>query len=189
MPAADSGATAGTGDVPSEPGWARRCGSPPASRKTFSWGGIMFKPRLLTTMATLAFVTGMLGGGPAMAQAPLGFTIAPTQGLPGDTVTGQVNAADVTASCVTDLTALQARFDDLINNVMAFFAPDPLWLRFFPPDVTDIITTIQTHDQLAYTVTLLVALGISANINGAAETALPQTFVMTFADLATQKPI
>jgi hypothetical protein len=32
-------------------------------------------------------------------------------------------------------------------------------------------------------------LAIGANINGAAETALPQTFVMTFADLATQQPL
>jgi len=149
----------------------------------------MFKRRLLTTIATVALVTGMLGAGPAMAQAPLGFTIAPTQGLPGDTVTGQVNVADVTASCVTDITPFQARFNDLVNNVLSFSAPDPLWMRFFPPDVTDILTTVQTHDQLAYTLTLLVAAGIAGNVNGAAETALPQTFVMTFADLATQQPV
>jgi hypothetical protein len=53
----------------------------------------MFKRRLLRTIATVALVTGVLGAGPARAQAPLGFTIDPTQGLPGDTVTAQVNVA------------------------------------------------------------------------------------------------
>jgi len=149
----------------------------------------MFKGRLLRTIATVALVTGVLGAGPTRAQAPLGFTIDPTQGLPGDTVTGQVNVADVAASCVTDLTEFQARFSDLTNNVLAFSAPDPLWLRFFPADVMDILTTVETHDQLAYTLTLLVVAGIAGNVNGAAETALPQTFVMTFADLATQDPV
>ena len=149
----------------------------------------MFRPRLLKTIATVALVTGVLGVGPAMAQAPLGFTITPTQGLPGDTVTGQVNVAHVTASCVTDLTQFEARFGDLTNNVLAFSAPDPLWQRFFPADVMDILTTVQTHDQLAYTLTLLVVAGIAGNVGGAAETALPQTFVMTFADLVTQDPV
>jgi len=79
----------------------------------------MFKRRLLRTIATVALVTGVLGAGPARAQAPLGFTIDPTQGLPGDTVTGQVNVADVAASCVTDLTEFQARVSDLTNNVLA----------------------------------------------------------------------
>src|SRR6185295_7185493 len=43
--------------------------------------------------------------------------------------------------------------------------------------------------QAAYSLTGFVVLGISANINGAADTALPQTFVMTFADPATQQPV
>jgi hypothetical protein len=149
----------------------------------------MFRRRLLSTIAMIVLVTGVLGGGPARAQAPLGFTIAPTQGLPGDTVTGQVNVADVAASCVTDLAEFQARFNDVALNVLAFSAPDPLWLRFFPADVMDILTTIETHDQLAYTLTLLVTIGIGTNQGGAAEAALPQTFVMTFADLATQDPV
>jgi hypothetical protein len=104
-------------------------------------------------------------------------------------VNGQVDVADVAASCVTDLAEFQARFNDLAFNVLAFSAPDPLYLRFFPADVMDIITTIETHDQLAYTLTLLVTLGIAINQGGAAETALPLTFVMTFADIATQQPV
>jgi hypothetical protein len=149
----------------------------------------MIGRRLIRTMATAALVTGVLAGGEVRAQAPLGFTIDPTQGVAGTIVTGQVDPADVAESCVTDLAEFQARFDDLTFNVLAFSAPDPLWLRFFPADVTDILTTVETHDQLAYTLTLLVAVGVASNTGGAAEAALPQTFVMTFADLATQEPV
>jgi hypothetical protein len=142
----------------------------------------MFRPRLIRTVATAAFLTAMLTAAELRAQGTLGFTIDPTQGPPGTVVNGQVNVADVTASCVTDLAAFQARFEDVSLNVLAFSAPDPLYLRFFPPDVMDIITTIQTHDQLAYTLTLLATIGIGTNQGGAAETAFPQTFVITFPD-------
>ena len=101
----------------------------------------MFRQRLIRTMATAAFVTAMLTDGELRAQG-LGFTIDPTQGPPGTVVNGQVDVADVAASCVTDLTEFQARFEDLSLNVLAFSAPDPLYLRFFPADVMDIITTI-----------------------------------------------
>src|SRR5262245_9538711 len=151
-------------------------------------GAVMFQRRLISTIAAV-FVTAVLAAGPAGAQAPLGFTIDPTQGFPGSVVTGQVDPADIAESCVTNLAEFQARFNDLALNVLAFSAPDPLYVEFFPPDVMDIITTIQTHDQLAYTLTLLVTLGIGINQGGAAEAALPQTFVMAFADLATQQPI
>jgi hypothetical protein len=147
--------------------------------------------RKLTGTVAAVFVTGVLAAGSARAQAPLGFTIDPTQGFPGSVVSGQVNPADVAASCVTDLAAFQARFSDVALNVLAYNAPTPelLWQRFFPPDTGDIISTISTHDQLAYTLTLLVTIGIGSNQGGAAENAFPQTFVMAFADLVTQNPI
>jgi hypothetical protein len=53
----------------------------------------------------------------------------------------------------------------------------------------DILTTVETHDQLAYTLTLLVTFGIAINQGGAADLAFPQTFAMTFADIATQQPV
>jgi hypothetical protein len=149
----------------------------------------MFGGRFISTVATVAAVTGLLSAGEIRAQGTLGFTIDPTQGVPGTVVTGQVDVADITASCVTDLTEFQARFNEVALNILAFSAPDPLYLRFFPPDVQDIITTIQTHDQLAYTLTLLVTLGIAINQNGATDIAFPQTFVMTFVDPSTLDPI
>ncbi|HEV7733588.1 MAG TPA: hypothetical protein VGR62_15585, partial [Candidatus Binatia bacterium] len=45
------------------------------------------------------------------------------------------------------------------------------------------------YDQLAYAYLALTAFGINFDFGGAAQTALEQTFVMTFADLATQQPI
>jgi hypothetical protein len=147
----------------------------------------MFRRRLLSTIAMIVLVTGVLGGGPARAQAPLGFTIAPTQGLPGDTVTGQVNVADVTASCVTDLAAFQARFTDLLNGPFVGGNTEGELPQTWFPDPNNIV--YENTNQLAYVLTLLVVFGISNDIGGAAGTALPQTFVMTFPDIATQQPV
>jgi hypothetical protein len=146
----------------------------------------MFRRRLLSTIAMIVLVTGVLGAGPARAQAPLGFTIAPTQGLPGDTVTGQVNVADVAASCVTDLAEFQARFQAVLDGPYAGGSNSgELFSRFFPGGEF----VFENCDQAAYSLTGITVLGIGANIMGAAETALPQTFVMTFAEIATQQPV
>src|SRR5262249_45880403 len=115
----------------------------------------------------------------------LGFTIDPTSGLPGETVNGQVNPTDIAANCVTELEPFQAEFQAVIDGPYAGGGTDgELFHRFFPDDEF----VFETTDQAAYSLTGLTALGISFNINGAAETALPQTFVMTFADFA-QNPL
>ncbi len=115
----------------------------------------------------------------------LGFTIDPTSGLPGDTVNGQVNTADVAQYCVTELEPFQAEFEALIEGPYAGGGTGgDLFPRFFPGGEF----VFENTDQTAYSMTGLVALGIGANLGGAAETALPQTFVMTFADFA-QNPL
>lgn len=125
--------------------------------------------------------------GLAHAQAPLGFTIDPTQGRTGDTVNGQVNVADIAANCVTELAPFQARFDELFNGpFLSGNTVGELPQAFFPDPNVQIY---ENTDQMAYVLTLLAVLGISQNIGGAAEGALPQTFVMTFADPATQQPL
>src|SRR5262245_31402890 len=134
-----------------------------------------------------AFVVSVTLATPATAQLPLGFSIDPVQGLPGGTVNGQVNPADVAANCVTALEPFQARFQSLLDGpFVGGNTEGDLPQRFFPDPMTIVY---ENHDQLSYVLTLLVVLGISANISGAAEAALPQTFVMTFADLATQDPV
>ncbi len=116
----------------------------------------------------------------------LGFTIDPTEGLPGDTVDGQVNVDDINAHCVTDLAEFQASFEALFTGPYASGGPEgALFDHFFPGGEF----VFDTNAQSAYSLTGFVVLGIGANINGAAETALPQTFVMTFADLVTQDPL
>jgi hypothetical protein len=116
----------------------------------------------------------------------LGFTIDPTSGLAGSTVNGQVNPADVAAQCVTDLTEFEARFQALLAGPYAGgSASGDLFHRFFPDD--DFV--FENTDQTAYSLTGITALGIGGDFGGAAETALPQTFVMTFADPITQQPL
>jgi hypothetical protein len=122
---------------------------------------------------------------PAGAQDPLGFGIDQTAGITGEVVTGHVDVTDVAAHCTTDLGAFQARFAELTQLLDDIFPPS-FAERFFP----DLPNTVYTDaDQLAYVLVLLASFGIAQNINGAAEDALPQTFVMTFADIATQQPV
>jgi hypothetical protein len=140
---------------------------------------------LINTIAGAAFVT-VIAAGAARAQAPLGFTIDPTEGRLGDTVSGQVNPADIAAGCVTDIAQFQARFLELFTGPYASGAPEgPFFEHFFPGGEF----VFENTNQTAYSLTGIVVLGISQNIQGAADTAFPQTFVMAFADVATQQPI
>jgi hypothetical protein len=132
-----------------------------------------------------------LAAAPAGAQVPevppLGFQIDRAEGAPGEIVNGQVDVANVAEHCVTELEEFQARFNDLTLDVLAFNASDPLWVRFFPEGTTNLLD-VETHDQLAYALTLFVTLGLASD-QDVAEDALPQTFVLTFADIATQEPV
>ncbi len=135
--------------------------------------------------AIVTLVTGVSVGAALAQVPPLGFTIDPTTGIRGTTVNGQVNPADVAANCVTDLTAFEAEFEAVFTGPYAGGGTGgDLFPRFFPGG--DFV--FENTDQTAYSLTGFVVLGISADINGAAETALPQTFVMTFADFA-QNPL
>ena len=140
----------------------------------------------LRYVVTAAFVVSVAIGSPARAQEPLGFTIDPTAGLPGTVVSGQVDPADVAEQCVTTLEALQAEFAAVLEGPFGGGGTDnELFMRFFPGNEF----IFENCDQAAYSITGITALGIGANINGAAEIALPQTFVMTFVDLLTQDPL
>jgi hypothetical protein len=133
-----------------------------------------------------AFVVSLTMASTATAVETLGFAIDPTQGLPGITVSGQVNPADIAAHCVTDLAAFEARFQALLDGPYAGGAPEgELFSRFFPTGEF----VFDTCDQAAYSLTGITVLAIGSNIMGAADIALPQTFVMTFADIATQQPV
>ncbi|HEX6235870.1 MAG TPA: hypothetical protein VFZ68_01680 [Acidimicrobiales bacterium] len=130
---------------------------------------------------------------PAAAQeepAALGFAVDKTQAQPGALVLGKADAADVAEHCVTDLEAFQTRFQELLAGPFAGLGSEgELFERFFPDFEEGEEVVFDTHDKVAYGLVALVALGLGANLNGAAEDALPQTFVMTFADIATQAPV
>jgi hypothetical protein len=139
-----------------------------------------------TVIGLIAFMVAICVARTATAQG-LGFTIDPTQGVPGTVVNGQVDVDDIAASCTTDLAAFQARFAELLSGPFAGGSvTGELFQRFFPGQ-TDFI--FENCDQLAYSITGITGFAIAENFNGAAETAFPQTFVMTFADLATQDPL
>jgi hypothetical protein len=116
----------------------------------------------------------------------LGFTIDPTQGFPGDTVNGQVDTDDIDQYCVTDQQEFQDSFQALLEGPFAGGAEEgELFDTFFPGGTF----VFENTNQLAYSMTGISVLGIAANFGGAADTAFPQTFVMTFADLLTQQPL
>ena len=151
--------------------------------------------RLLGPIATVAFVTGVLGAGPARAQAPLGFTIDTVQGYPGDTVNGHVNPTDIAANCNTTIDALEAVFAPIVDTMANDFSFIDM---YFPECIVDpncsvFKSTYDNYEQEAYIAITFTALGIAANFDlgtgPAAEVALPQTFILTFAQIATQQPV
>lgn len=154
----------------------------------------MFGWRLIRTIATAAFVTGVIAAGEVRAQATLGFTIDPTQGVPGTIVNGQVNVADIAANCNTTIEELEAVFAPIVDTMANDFNFIDL---YFPECITDpscsVFKTSYTYEQEAYIAIVFTSLGIANNLDvgtgPAAEVALPQTFVLTFADIATQQPV
>jgi hypothetical protein len=141
----------------------------------------------VAAFAAAAMIVGVAA--PAVAQETLGFEVDKTEGFPGEIVNGQVNVADVAAHCVTDVEDFMARFEELFADPDRFnFGGDSgeLFDRFFPTGDFD----YETHEQLAYPLVGLTVLGLAGFVGPeAAEEALPQTFVMTFADVATQEPV
>jgi hypothetical protein len=134
--------------------------------------------RLGRITASVALVTG-LSVGAALAQAPLGLSINPTQGIRGDVVNAQVNTDDIAANCATTAGEVQAAFQDSYNFLV--FDALPIYYPQFP-DPAD------NYEQLAFLYITVIDAAITFNIFGAAETALENSHVLTFADLVTQEP-
>jgi hypothetical protein len=144
-------------------------------------------------LALAAVAVGALTMGvaaPARGQQPLGFTIAPTEGQPGDLVSGQVDTADVAEHCVTDVAGVQARFREFglvaVGEFRERYPEGP-----YPPgefEEGEPLPTVRLTQFLAWTAFGLLGGGVSSSPENA-ELVLPQLFVMTFADLATQSPV
>jgi hypothetical protein len=134
--------------------------------------------RSVTAAATL--VTAVCLAGPASAQAPLGLSIAPTEGFPGDVVHAMVNTDDIAANCSTE-EELAVRFRaiyDKINDELLF---DEAYCG--TPAVVD------NYDCLAAVYYGLLGFGISGDFPpGSLATAFANAHALTFADIATQEP-
>src|SRR5262249_7627918 len=107
--------------------------------------------RLGRISTAVALVTG-LSIGAAQGQERLGFTINPTSGLKGTTVNGQVNPVDVAAHCVTDQSAFQARFTDLLNGPFVAGSFEGELPQTWFPDPSNIV--YENTNQMAYALTL-----------------------------------
>src|SRR5262245_20103701 len=128
--------------------------------------GIMFGWRVIRTMATAAFVAAVLTAGEVRAQATLGFTIDPTQGVPGTVVSVQVDAADVAANCNTTIEQLEAAFAPIVDTM----ANDSSFINtYFPECSTDpscsAFKTTYTYEQEAYVALVFTSLGIANNLD------------------------
>lgn len=105
-----------------------------------------------------------------------------------------VRPSNIAANSNTTVEQLQAAFAPIAQTM----ANDPSLINiYFPECATDpscsAFKTSYTYEQEAYVALVFTALGIAENLDvgtgPAAEVALPQTFVLTFADIATQQPV
>jgi hypothetical protein len=136
---------------------------------------------------------------PAQAQEipdvpPLGFQIDPAEGAVGSTVNGQVDVDDVAANCITDPTEFVGQFVDPaapLDGGTPYIDAVLEVVNALPPE-----TDLQ-NDPLAFAavVALFFPVGLAQDLpaNGGTgelvDGALEQTFVMSFADIATASPI
>lgn len=138
--------------------------------------------RFASATAIIGLLAGMLAGaGAAGAQVP-DFTISPTSGPSGTTVTGNVNPELIAENCLVasdpeDVDAVQAHFTALFGAYQPYLA-----------SITE--APVDTLEELAGAGFNLALLGI-AGILGDENTIeyMGNTYVLTFIDLGTTEPI
>jgi hypothetical protein len=136
----------------------------------------------VTAAATLVIAVCLAG--PASAQAPLGLSIDPTEGFPGDVVHAMVNTDDIDANCATTTDQIQAAFFSTYYTM----GNDLDTINMYFPDYPDVdVIPAQNYDQLAYLYLFLINLGIAADFPaGSAAVALQNSHALVFANLAQE---
>lgn len=130
--------------------------------------------------ATATLLALVVIAGPGGAQvAPLGFQIDITEGSPGDTVNGQV--ADVAASCFTTTADLSADVAGAIEILGDRYVDEV----FGGPGNID-FTTVEGAAALGMG---LIVAGLQDPAGEPAGLLFDQSFVVTFADIASQEPV
>lgn len=160
-------------------------------------------PRIRTTrwlaLAVVSILTlGAVGSGQVTAQSaldapPLGFEIDSDTGPVGATVNGLVDTDDIAEHCITDPIDFIGQFIDVGGGEQQ----PPYWMALEEwtrvNDVDDIIG-LEGPLGLAARIAVLFPLGLAIDFDssepkGLTEAAMEGTFIMGFADLATQRPI
>src|SRR5699024_6344625 len=146
---------------------------------------------MVSVLSLASFVVG-----PADAQIgdapPLGFEIDPIEGMVGDTVVGQVDVDDIAEHCITDPYDFVAQFVDPESPASGGTA---YWdaVEAYVQSIDDLEEIEPARLQAIY-VAAFFPLGLALDLvdpesEGLAESAMQGTFIMAFADLATQSPI
>jgi hypothetical protein len=138
--------------------------------------------RIWSVTAAAALVTAVCLAGPALAQAPLGLSIDPTEGFPGDVVHAMVNTTDIANNCATTVDQVESAFVDVYlylnqNETIQIYFPDY-------PEV-DVVPS-EDYVQLAYVYLYFTVLGVAFNVEDGAQTALENSHALVFANLAQE---
>jgi hypothetical protein len=136
-------------------------------------------------LGTAAAVVALVALSADRAQAQLVLQVDSTQGFPGDVVNGQVDPATVPPNCSTTIEQVATTFGSFSQLLIDPTFAEPIWGPIdenFPFNPTN-------YDQLAYFFLALTSAAVELNLNDAAQTVLDQSFIMTFADIATQSPV
>jgi hypothetical protein len=142
--------------------------------------------RSVTAVATLVIAVGLAGM--ASAQAPLGLSIDPTKGFPGDVVDAMVNTDDIAANCPADSGPMLAGVTDILFFMVAETpGGEEFCDEFFPDGCLQTPDGFMNYDQVGYFALGQTLLGIFADIpSGATQDAFEQTFALVFANLAQE---
>jgi hypothetical protein len=161
---------------------------------------MMHRIRLSTAAVTIgalvALVASPAGGQQVPDVPPLGFTISPTEGAVGSTVSGTVDTTDVEANCITDASEFVAQFVDLEDPIGVvtpqYLEPLAAFVDGLPGEPFEDASTNPTSFAALVAAFFPIGLALDLPPNGTgelAEGALAQTFVMAFADAATATPV
>jgi hypothetical protein len=150
--------------------------------------------RIWTVTAAAALVTAFCLAGAASAQAPLGLSIDPTEGFPGDVVDAMVDTGDIAANCPADSGPFLAGVTDILFFLVAQDpndGEDPEGLafceEFFPDGCLATPNGFMNYDQVGYFAFGQTLLGIFADIpSGSQQDAFEQSFALVFANLAQE---
>jgi hypothetical protein len=137
--------------------------------------------RSVTVAATLVIAVCLAG--PVSAQAPLGFSIDPTEGFPGDVVNGMVNTDDIAANCFTTEEEVQAAFMEVYPG---YLGQESTIQMYFPDFPEKDVFPADNYVQLAYVYLVFTVFGINFDVDGAATTALENSHALVFANLAQE---